>query len=107
MQNLERFKDSLVIDNEQIRIDELGAIIEPKRKYENDCKTYSIKDFLENNKIVLFALGRITRRILLNEFGEFHKDCPTEDLTTVLRALMMGKFTKTGKPPNLLQNTRE
>jgi glycosyltransferase involved in cell wall biosynthesis len=95
---IEKFKDSLVIDNEGIRIDELGVIIDPEREYPNHTKTYSLEDFLMKTKIVSFAPGRITRRTLLEEYGDFHLDCPTEDSTTILRALMMGKFTKTETP---------
>ena len=95
---LEIFKDSLVIDNEGIRMDELGNIIEPERDYSNETNTYSLNEFLKGMHIASFAPGRITRRSLLNAYGDFNPDCPTEDSTTIFRALLMGKFTKTEKP---------
>jgi len=77
-------------------IDENGKFVR-KISLDYQIKFNKLNDYLNLDKIELFAPGRIVSKKMLNHFEPITKKCPTEDTVLVLRSLLLGGFTRMNK----------
>jgi glycosyltransferase involved in cell wall biosynthesis len=84
-------KDTFIADFEVQKIDAAG--VEIKRSSSERKTSYGeLKDFIRGEKIISSGCSRIYRRELFEIFRPLNNDCPTEDSTSVLRALLIGRL---------------
>lgn len=55
-----------------------------------EITSFYLSDYVKGNQMHPSGPSRIISRKLLDVFGLFNEDCPTEDTTTTLRALLLG-----------------
>ncbi|CAM4364065.1 glycosyltransferase [Gillisia limnaea] len=84
-------KDTFIADFEVQQIDNAG--VEIKRSSSERKTSYgNLEDFIRGKKIKSSGCSRIYRRELFEIFRPLNNNCPTEDSTSVLRALLIGKL---------------
>jgi len=72
-------------------IDDNGITIKDIN-YEYNCKIYDLKDYINENRIHINGASRILNWEVIKTFGKLNDNCPTEDTTFLLRAIMKGQI---------------
>lgn len=81
-------------------IDVSGKIIDGRSIYQKDIelsfneKIFSLKDYLNINRISTFAPGRAFTRDVISNFAPINSNCPTEDSVLVFRSLLLGNVCR-------------
>lgn len=63
----------------------------------NELSFFHLRDYINDGYLRPSGPSRIISRRLLDVFGPFKDDCPTEDTTTTLRALLLGGVAHYGE----------
>lgn len=85
--------ESLMMIDFNATILEQGVFRSPKR-LNFQTELYSIKEYLNNKPINLFAPGRVFRNKLIKDFEQISLKCPTEDTVLINRALLLGRLMR-------------
>lgn len=83
-------ENTYIVDFDVNHIDSKGLVLE---KPQNKKTGYSnLNDYIKGNKILSSGCSRIYKRELFNIFGPLGSNCPTEDSTSIFRALILGNL---------------
>lgn len=63
----------------------------------NVISSFSLSDYIKGERPYPSGPSRMISRKLMDVFGLFNEDCPTEDTTTTLRALLLGGVVHYGE----------
>lgn len=86
---LERDKSATFASFEVQKIDGDGRLIESS-KSEAKSGVLTLQDLISGTALSSHGAARAFRRVVFQRFPEFNLDCPTEDSTGLLRALLIG-----------------
>ncbi len=83
-------ENTYIADFDVNRINSNGSILE--NSYNRKTCFGNLDDFIKGNNIESSGCSRIYKRDLFTIFGPLGENCPTEDSTSVFRALLLGNL---------------